>query len=145
MTAVVIDASVAIKWIVEESGTDAALAIKRESNLVAPDLFVSECANILWKKTRKNELTRKEADLACRLLEGAPIELVPTRLLLRATMRLAITLDHPAYDCVYLALARERRCRFVTADERLLRKIETTQVPGLRRNVRALVPKLSSP
>lgn len=143
MTAVVIDASVAIKWVVEEPGTDAALTIKRESILVAPDLLVSECANILWKKTRRNELTRKEADLACRLLEGAPIELVPTRLLLRATTRLAVALDHPAYDCVYLALARERRCRFVTADERLLRKIETTPVPGLRRHVRPLLSKLS--
>lgn len=33
---------------------------------------------------------------------------------------LAIELDHPAYDCLYLALAHQRKWRFVTADERLL-------------------------
>lgn len=51
-------------------------------------------------------------------------------------------LDHPACECVDLALARERRCRLVAADERLLRKIETSPVPGLRRHVRPLLPKL---
>ena len=36
--------------------------------------------------------------------------------------RLAIELDHPAYDCIYLALALERGVPFVTADQRLLRR-----------------------
>ena len=38
-------------------------------------------------------------------------------------MQIAIELKHAAYDCVYLALAAERECRFVTADESFVRKL----------------------
>jgi predicted nucleic acid-binding protein len=119
----VIDASIAIKWVIEEEGTPQALTLRREAKLLAPELLVAECANILWKKARRNELSREEALLAARLLQAAAIELVPTRSLLAAATRLAIELDHPAYDCLYLALAIENDCRFVTADERFLRKL----------------------
>jgi predicted nucleic acid-binding protein len=119
----VIDASVAIKWVVEEKGTPQALTLRRKARLLAPELLVAECANILWKKARRNELSREEALLAARLLQTAAIELVPTRSLLAAATRIAIELDHPAYDCLYLALAIENDCRFVTADERFLRKL----------------------
>jgi len=119
----VIDASIAIKWVIEEEGTPLALTLRREAKLLAPELLVAECANILWKKARRNELSREEALLAARLLQTAAIELVPTRSLLAAATLIAIELDHPAYDCLYLALAIENDCRFVTADERFLRKL----------------------
>ncbi len=57
----VIDASVAIKWVVEEDGTESALALRQQAKLIAPDLLVPECANILWKKAQRNELSRDEA------------------------------------------------------------------------------------
>ncbi|MEO5765689.1 MAG: type II toxin-antitoxin system VapC family toxin [Casimicrobiaceae bacterium] len=141
MTRLVIDASIAIKWVVEESGTAAALELRRGARLIAPDLLTPECATILWKKVARKELSTEEALLAARLLQGAEIELVPTRALLEATTRLAIDLAHPAYDCVYLALAIEEQCRFVTADERLVRKIAQTRSKLLRDTVVSLAPK----
>jgi predicted nucleic acid-binding protein len=118
----VIDASVAIKWVVEESGTKEALSLCRH-RIVAPDLLVAECANILWKKVRRKELLEEEAVLAARLLARADIALEPMRALLEPATRLALALDHPAYDCVYLALAEARGCEFVTAaDGSLSRK-----------------------
>ena len=90
---------------------------------MAPDLIVAECANILWKKVQRTELSKDEALIAARLLQSAEIELVPSRALMESATRLAIELDHPAYDCLYLALAVENGCRFVTADERLVNKI----------------------
>lgn len=123
MNTLVIDASIAIKWVIEEEGTSQALTLRRKARLLAPELLVAECANILWKKARRNELSREEALLAAMLLQTAAIELVPTRSLLAAATRIAIELDHPAYDCFYLALAIENDCRFVTADERFLRKL----------------------
>ena len=123
MNTLVIDASIAIKWVIEEEGTPQALTLRRNAKLLAPELLVAECANILWKKARRNELSREEALLAARLLQTAAIELVPTRSLLAAATRIAIELDHPAYDCLYLALAIENDCRFVTTDERFLRKL----------------------
>jgi predicted nucleic acid-binding protein len=119
----VVDASVAVKWVVEEDGTAYALALRQRAKLIAPELLVAECANILWKKVQRDELSKEEALLAARLLQGAEIELLPTRSLLEAAARIAIELDHPAYDCLYLALAIENDCRFVTADERFLRKL----------------------
>ena len=124
MNTLVIDASIAIKWVIEEEGTQDALALRQHTKLIAPELLVAECANILWKKVQRNELSREEALLAARLLQGAEIELLPGRSLLEASARMAIALDHPAYDCLYLALAIENDCRFVTADERFLRKLD---------------------
>jgi predicted nucleic acid-binding protein len=123
VTALVIDASIAVKWVVEEEGTPAALELRRRGRLIAPDLLVAECANILWKKARRGELSREEALLAARLLQGAEIELLPTLPLLDAAAAIAIELDHPAYDCLYLALASAKDCRFITADDRLLSKL----------------------
>jgi predicted nucleic acid-binding protein len=121
--ALVIDASIAVKWVIEEAGTADALSLRRQARLIAPDLLLAECANILWKKVRRDELSKDEALLAARLLQGADIELLPTRSLLEAATSIAIDLDHPAYDCVYVALAAANDCCFVTADQRFLRKV----------------------
>ena len=130
MSRVVIDASIAIKWVVEEDGTPEALRILGTRPLSSPDLLLAECANILWKKVRRAELTRDEAIMAARLLQRADMEILPTRALMETATRLAIELDHPAYDCVYLALALENGWPFVTADDRLRRKL--TQSAGSR-------------
>ena len=122
MNTLVIDASIAVKWVVAEADSGRAEALLDHS-LVAPDLLLAECANILWKKVHRDELSKEEALLAARLLQAAEIELLPTRSLLEAATRIAIELNHPAYDCLYLALAVESSCRFITADERFLRKV----------------------
>ena len=122
MTALVIDASVAIKWVIEEEGTKEALALRRRA-LAAPDLLTAECANILGKKVKRRELSEREAALAAGLLARADIELVAMRPYLETAVRIALALNHPAYDCVYLALAETEGFRFVTADATLVRKI----------------------
>jgi predicted nucleic acid-binding protein len=119
----VVDASVAIKWVVEEAGTTEAVALRRKANLVAPELLIAECANILWKKVQRKELSKEVARMAARLLKSAELELFPMRGLLEEATLLAIDLSHPAYDCLYLALAIASDCPFVTADERLARKL----------------------
>jgi predicted nucleic acid-binding protein len=119
----VIDASIAVKWVVEETGTPEALSLRRQARLIAPELLVAECVNVLWKKVRRDELSKDEALLAAGLLQRADIELLPTRSLLSVATSIAIELDHPAHDCVYIALAVANDCSFVTADERFLRKL----------------------
>ena len=98
MNTFVIDASIAVKWVVDEDGTPEALALRQRAKLIAPELLVAECANILWKKVQRDELLKEEALLAARLLQGAEIELLPMRSLFE-------------------------ECRLVTADERFLRKL----------------------
>ena len=135
MTTFVIDASIAVKWVVEEDGTSEALTLRRRAKVTAPELLVAECANILWKKVQRDELSKDEALLAARLLQAAEIEFLPTRYLLEAATQIAIELNHAAYDCLYLALAAERDCRFVTADESFVRKLSE----GHRRRFRQRV------
>ena len=119
MSSRVIDASVAIKWVVEEEGTEAALAL-RGRRLLAPDLLNAECGNILWRKVRLGQFSPQEAFLAGRLLANADIEFFPARGLMETALEIAIMLDHPVYDCLYLALAEAQSVNFVTADKRLL-------------------------
>ena len=121
MTDLVIDAGVAIKWVIEERGSREAFELHRH-RLFAPELLVAECADVLWKKARRNELSIEEARLAARLLQRAEVELAPMRHLLEPASSLAIALDHPAHDCIYLALAESLSCDLVTADQKFSAK-----------------------
>jgi predicted nucleic acid-binding protein len=122
VSALVIDSSIAVKWVIEEEGTKEALALRGQA-LAAPDLLIAECANILWKKVRCGELADREAEFAARLLARADIDLVAMRPYLEAAVRIAVALDHPAYDCVYIALAEAEGLPFVTADTSLPHKV----------------------
>jgi len=119
----VIDASVLIKTVVEEDGSAQALTLLESGAAVAPDLIMPECANILWKKIRRGEYTTEEAKLAAQILQRAEFEIAASRMLTGQAVEISAILDHAAYDCVYLALARTRGLRFVTADRRLIRKL----------------------
>ena len=125
MSLLVVDASVALKWVIPEAGSILALALRREHRFTAPDLLIAECANVLWKQVRREFLTHQQAFAAAELLARADIDLKPMQPLLEAATRIAINLNHPAYDCFYLALAAAEGCPFATADERLVRKVET--------------------
>jgi predicted nucleic acid-binding protein len=138
MNGAVVDASVAIKWVIDEPGSSAAAALLSAGPLRAPDLLLVECANVLWKKVRRGELSADEAGLAIRVLRQADIELLPSRPLADRALQLALELDHSAYDCLYLALALESGQPFVTADDRFVRRIaEAGLAPGV---VTALAP-----
>jgi predicted nucleic acid-binding protein len=69
---VVVDASVALKWVIEEPGSDAAVALRSES-LIAPDLWLAEAANALWRRTRLGDLTPEEAVAYFVKLASAPV------------------------------------------------------------------------
>jgi predicted nucleic acid-binding protein len=125
--------------VVEEESTAEALALRQKAKLIAPELLVAECANILWKKVQRRELSKEEALFAARLLQGAEIELLPTRFLFEAATRMSIEIDHQAYDCLYLALAVEKGCRFVTADERFLRKLHQNRRGAFRDKAISLI------
>jgi predicted nucleic acid-binding protein len=121
METLVIDASVAVKWMIEEDGSGYAIGLRPRHRFAAPDLLMAESSNVLWKKVHRGELTYEEAILAARLLARADIELFSTRNLLETATSLAIDLGHPVYDCIYLALAQKAQWRFVTADKSYLR------------------------
>lgn len=143
MNRFVVDASIAIKWVITEPGTPEALALLDE-RLAAPDLLTVECANILWKKVQRNELSPDEALMAARVLQQADIEIYAMRQLLDVATQLAIDLAHPAYDCAYLALALSHEgWRLVTADDRFLRKLRQSGQSPYRDSVISLAEAAS--
>ncbi|RWA81793.1 type II toxin-antitoxin system VapC family toxin [Mesorhizobium sp.] len=139
----VIDASIAVKWVVEEDGTPLALGLRHGHRFAAPELLTVECANIFWKKVQRGELSREEAKLAANLLERSDIELFGMRGLLAKATELATDIGHPAYDCMYICLAMSRNWRFVTADERLTRVLNQ-KAPREMANLCVTLDQLSS-
>jgi predicted nucleic acid-binding protein len=122
--ALVVDASVAAKWLIEEDGSDAALALlERDEPLIAPSLILLEVASVLWKRCRAGGISAAEGRSALAALEGYFAELVPDQDLVGSAFTIALDLDHPIYDCLYVALAAARDCRLVTADARLLGRL----------------------
>ena len=121
MTGFVIDASVAVKWVVTEN--DSEIADSLRSRKLPPSLWLLECANVLWVKARRGELRRDQALSRQRLLQESPILIVPVERLTDEAVVLAHQLDVTPYDAAYLSLARQRRQPLVTADKKLQRRV----------------------
>jgi predicted nucleic acid-binding protein len=125
----VVDASIAVKWVIPEVLSDKADRVRDgDEGVLAPDLLLVEVANALWRKTSAKEISAREADEAFNLVTESGIDLRPTGPLLPRAMDAARRLEHPVYDCVYLALAEREHAAFVTADHRLLRRLATSRL-----------------
>ena len=124
----VVDASIALKWYVESPGSrEAVQVLERDEELIAPDLVVAEVANAAWKLVRAGHIERDHGDQIANAVASAFPRLVAAEELAGRAFRLAASLDHPVYDCLYLALAEQKRAHLVTADLRLQRRLEGTR------------------
>jgi predicted nucleic acid-binding protein len=137
--ALIVDASVAIKWFVEEPGWEAARQLWRnERRLLAPDLIVPEACNAMWRKVRAGQATAAQAEEAVARMQHGVLEVRPTDPLAARAMAVSLALDHPAYDCFYLALAEREQSVVVTADQRLIVRLSNTRYEPLIRRLRFL-------
>jgi predicted nucleic acid-binding protein len=120
MTGYVVVASVAVKWLVTETfSEEAAQLLDKDLTLIAPELLFAEVTNALWAMCRRGNITRADLAEAMDVLKMAPVAVpVPMRQLTASAARLAGDLDHPAYDCFYLALAVQEQFPVVTTDRR---------------------------
>lgn len=120
MSMAVIDASVAVKWFVPQPLTGRAEAAL-DWELAAPDLIFAEIGNAVWKYVRAGVMSRDTALSVFKDIEIAyfrPVALDEE--IARNAMEIALTLNHPVYDCVYLAVGRKLGWPVLTDDRKLI-------------------------
>jgi predicted nucleic acid-binding protein len=117
---VVIDSSVALKWVLPEDGSDVAMALRSQS-LIAPSHWLVEAANVLWRYVRIGRFGIADAATLLQELAAAPVISVSSPDDLFRALEIAAKLQHPVYDCLYLAVAMREGVQVVTADKRFLR------------------------
>jgi predicted nucleic acid-binding protein len=124
---VVVDASLALKWVLSEADSNTAIALLQRWNtanmeIIAPALFTYEATNILYRQVVTHKLSYEEVKkLLTKLLSiGILLNFAQHREISIRAMELSHRFGlHAAYDAHYLALAEHEKCEYWTADSRL--------------------------
>src|SRR5271166_6668301 len=125
----VLDASVAIKWVIVEPDSNKATRLREDyrnaiHDLFAPESFTIECAYSLTKKQRQRILPDARA-LWDEIMMDAPV-LAPILPLMDRALEISIAKRHNFYDCLYVALAERERCELLTADTKLITNLQAS-------------------
>ena len=137
MREIVIDASVVVKWFIEEIDSDKARFLRDKFidgkiELIAPSLLYFEVLNAL----KYSQLfDRSELDDAGESLENYGFNVITIKDEIRKHM-IKIAVDHEMsiYDASYLGLSIGLRKIYCTADEKIIKKLPST----LKKNVKNL-------
>ena len=124
-----VDTSVAVKWFVAEEDQDKAERLIGQP-LIAPELLLAETANVAWKKWRKKEIGLDQA-MAGQHMVTSFVETMPSAAFAPRALEIAIELDHPVYDCIFLAFCESQGITLVTADKRLVTRCFGTRYADL--------------
>lgn len=132
MKQVVVDASVAVKWVVEEDHSTKAAQLLDYDALHAPDHWQAEAVNVLWAKVFRGDLTASEADERMTVLLRAPVAATPIADLMPRAFAVSVARTVTIYHSLYIALAEKRDIPMVTADERLIRQVSADRALARR-------------
>lgn len=132
----VIDASVAIKWFVDEPLRDhARYLLDAQEPLHAPDLLIAEVGNIAWKKATRGEIGEPQSRKITLALRDLPVSLHASDELVDRALQIALSINHPVYDCLYVSCAEALGASFITADERLKKALAGTPLAPICRTL----------
>lgn len=124
-----VDASVVVKWALDEPGRRKSLALldayeADQVDLIAPRVLPEEVASALSKRCRRRLMTRAQAETAFQFIEQRMPFLIHDARLVNEALSLSIQRHLSVWDCLYLALAIRYRCDLVTADQRFHRAVK---------------------
>ena len=128
----VIDTSVAVKWVVPEHGDniedDTGLALDLLAHaLIAPDYLVGEFANAMFRKVQAQEIGMAQAKASIEILPDL-ITFLPTPAFVPAAFDLALTIGHPIHDCLFLVTAMQHGHPLVTADRKFVARCRKGEI-----------------
>lgn len=130
---VVVDASLAIKWVLKEPYAEEALALASEwaaaeTRPVAPCLLLVEATNVLHRRVARGNIFPSQAKQLLTGFLNMGIEVRESPQIHLRALELAQELQMPAvYDTHYLALADILGCDLWTADERFFNSVKERQ------------------
>jgi predicted nucleic acid-binding protein len=137
---IVVGASVAIKWYLAEEDWETARGLLAGADQVtAPELVVVEISNAAWKAYRRGFIAAEQQALIAGDIVHVFDRLEPLSSLSVRASAIAREIDHPVYDCFYLALSEAKDARLVTSD-RLLAKTNGTAFAAGTTSLRAYKP-----
>jgi predicted nucleic acid-binding protein len=120
VNAAVCDASILFKLIVVEPDSAAASTLVRTLRAFVPEFVFLEVGNALWSRVRRGELAIEESTQLIDRLRGMDFQVQPVAPFVARALTVAAEINHPIYDCLYLALAESLDLPLVTADRRFL-------------------------
>lgn len=121
-----IDASAAARLFLPHDTTAVAERVFQHFTLIAPGLIVAELTNVYWKYVAFDRMPEDAAHLALTATMNR-LDLRDDAGLAEEALRLAAALNHAAYDCFYIALADREKCPLITADKKLVKKLEDVE------------------
>ena len=137
----VVDASVAVKWLLPEEHSATALRlVAGPAELLAPELLWVETDAALRKRLRRGDLSVQEFRNALGDVGAWGINAGPVMSLVRPAADMALHLDYAVYDCAYSALAEQVRWQVITADRPFHDKVERSLFAGLTLWIEDLPP-----
>ena len=125
----VVDSSVGIKLVIMEPDSSQAhnlfahLTMDPAAQFWTPDLFYTECANILRTHVKRGLLSGSDAPAKLKDLQTLALRELPSAPLVADALRLALTYDLSAYDGLYVAASVQLGLPLITADDKLVRKL----------------------
>ncbi len=125
----VLDSSVAVKWVLPEADSDQALRLRNEFSqgerkLLAADVFSVEVAHVLTRAERQGRIAVGEAEILWADVMTTPPTLARSSALLARAIEISSQMRLGVYDCLYVALAERRKCKLLTADNKLVKKLQ---------------------
>lgn len=137
----VVDASVGLKWVLDEEDSHIAAALAAsDEELLVPDFWLNEACNVIWLQVRRGKFTPAEGHEALALLR---MQLEPTSTadlhLHDVALDLGTQINHSTYDTMYVAFAIALGAhRVIAADRSFVRAMRKHRDPAMGRLMQSL-------
>lgn len=113
---------------------DSLKAIRKAKEIYVPDFIRAEWANVLWKMMMEKKEPKLDMSVALAALEDMEAIIsgfVQIPLLWHSALEMSVASNHPAYDTLFISLAKLKKTKVVTYDQLMLKKFPdwTLSVP----------------